>query len=110
MNAAAVWQLIRSGATNPNFLLGVLLEAIFFGTLLFLLSRGDVSFIWPLTSLGLVLTTFAAKFILKETVSGTRWSGVLLILVGSALITYSEKVKGKERERAGQAEMQQDAE
>lgn len=93
MNAAAIWGLIRSGATNPNILLGVLLEATFFGTLLYLLSRGDVSFIWPLTSLGLVLTTLAAKFVLQEEVTYLRWFGVALIVVGSGLITWSEKLK-----------------
>lgn len=93
MSLAAIGGLIKSGATNPNVLLGVFLEATFFGTLLFLLSRSEVSFIWPLTSFGLVLTTFAAKFILREEVTYIRWMGVVLIVVGSGLITYSEKVK-----------------
>ena len=93
MNLAAVLGLIRSGATNPSILIGVALEATFFATLLFLLSRGDVSFIWPLTSLGLVLTTVAAKFVLQEEVTYLRWFGVALIVVGSGLITWSEKLK-----------------
>ena len=97
MNAAAIWSLIRSGATNPSVLLGVALEAMFFGTLLYLLSRGDVSFIWPLTSLGLVLTTLAARYLLREDVSAVRWSGVALIVLGSALITFSEKAKEKQK-------------
>lgn len=93
LNLAAIGSLVRNGATNPNILLGVLFEATFFGTLLYLLSRGDVSFIWPLTSLGLVLTTLAAKFVLQEEVTYIRWFGVALIVVGSGLITWSEKVK-----------------
>ena len=93
MNLAAVLGLIRNGATNPSILIGVALEAAFFGTLLYLLSRGDVSFIWPLTSLGLVLTTLAAKFVLQEEVTYLRWFGVALIVVGSGLITWSEKLK-----------------
>lgn len=93
MNLAAVLGLIRNGATNPSILIGVALEAAFFGTLLYLLSRGDVSFIWPLTSLGLVLTTVAAKYVLQEEVTYLRWFGVALIVVGSGLITWSEKLK-----------------
>ena len=93
LNFSGILHLLKGGLTNPNLLLGVALEAGFFGTLLFLLSRGDVSFIWPLTSLGLVLTTLAARVILHEGVSATRWAGVLLIVVGSGLITWSEKVK-----------------
>jgi len=93
LNLAAIGSLIRNGATNPNILLGVVFEASFFGTLLYLLARGDVSFIWPLTSLGLVLTTLAARFILHEEITYLRWTGVMLIVVGSGLITWSEKSK-----------------
>ncbi len=93
LNLAAVGSLIRHGATNPNILLGVLFEAIFFGTLLYLLSRTDVSFIWPLASLGLVLTTLAARFVLHEEVTSIRWMGILLIVLGSGLIAYSERIK-----------------
>lgn len=87
-----IMRVVKNGATNGNILLGVLFEAIFFGTLLVLMSQGTVSFIWPLTSLGFVLTTIAAKFILREEVSLLRWGGVLLIMLGAGLITYSEKV------------------
>jgi drug/metabolite transporter (DMT)-like permease len=87
-----VLRVFKNGVTNPNILLGVLFEAIFFGTLLVLMSKGTVSFIWPLTSLGFVLTTVAAKFVLHEEVSLLRWGGVLLIMMGAGLITFSEKV------------------
>jgi len=92
ISVAEVLRVIKAGVTNHNILLGVLFEAIFFGTLLVLMSKGTVSFIWPLTSLGFVLTTIAAKLFLHEDVSLLRWSGVLLIMLGAGLITYSEKV------------------
>ncbi len=95
VNFSEVSRLILHGAANANILLGVAFEAAFFGTLLYLMSRSDVSFIWPLTSLGFVLTTLAAKFILHEHVSAIRWGGVILILAGAALITYSEKLEPK---------------
>jgi drug/metabolite transporter (DMT)-like permease len=95
INVSEVTRLIVRGATNINVLLGVASEALFFGTLLYLMSRGDVSFVWPLTSLGFVLTTLAARFILHEHVSALRWGGVLLIVAGAGLITYSEKIAPK---------------
>ena len=95
INVSEVLRLIGRGITNWNVVLGVVCEAAFFGTLLFLMSKGDVSFVWPLTSLGFVLTTLAAKFILHEHVSFLRWGGVFLIVAGAALITYSEKVAPK---------------
>ncbi|MDB6021671.1 MAG: protein of unknown function transrane [Pedosphaera sp.] len=91
INVTEVLRVIKAGVTNHNILLGVLFEAIFFGTLLVLMSKGTVSFIWPLTSLGFVLTTIAAKFILHEEVSLLRWGGVLLIMLGAGVITYTEK-------------------
>src|SRR5881394_1521513 len=91
--AAELTRIIRRGAVNPSILLGVGLETIFFGALLYLLSQRDVSLIWPLTALGFVLTAIAAKFILHEEIHWTRWMGVALIVIGAALVSYSEKMK-----------------
>jgi drug/metabolite transporter (DMT)-like permease len=93
LNAAEIGRLIARGATNRNILLGVLFEAIFFGALLYLLSQRDVSLIWPLTSLGFIITALAAWLVLKEEVSWVRWCGVALIVIGAGLITWSEKLK-----------------
>jgi hypothetical protein len=48
-----VGRLVGRGITNRNILLGVLMETIFFISLLVMLKLWDVSLIWPLTSLGL---------------------------------------------------------
>jgi drug/metabolite transporter (DMT)-like permease len=90
---AALKRVVIQGATNRNILLGVLFEAIFFAGLLVLLAKADVSLIWPLTSMGFVLTTLAAKFIRHEEVSTLRWSGVILIMIGAGLVGWSEKQK-----------------
>jgi drug/metabolite transporter (DMT)-like permease len=88
-------RIIVKGATNPSVLLGVALEAVFFGALLYLLSQRDVSLIWPLTALGFLITALAAKFILKEEVATMRWAGIALIVIGAALVSCSEKAKPK---------------
>ena len=93
LTATEVSRVVRRGAVNPSILLGVALETIFFGALLYLLSQRDVSLIWPLTALGFVLTAVAAKFILHEDIHWTRWLGVALIVIGAALVSYSEKIK-----------------
>ena len=93
LTATEVARVMRRGAVNPSILLGVALETIFFGALLYLLSQRDVSLIWPLTALGFVLTAVAAKFILHEDIHWTRWMGVALIVIGAALVSYSEKLK-----------------
>ena len=84
-------RVIQAGITKPQILLGVLFEALFFICLLILMSRSDISFLWPLTGLSFVFATFAALFFLHEHVSPIRWAGVALIMMGAALISYSEQ-------------------
>jgi drug/metabolite transporter (DMT)-like permease len=96
ISVSEIARVLKDGCTNGRIILGVALEAVFFGCLLYMLSRNDVSFIWPLTSLGFIVTTLAAKFLLDEKVSGIRWAGVTLIALGALLTSYSESVKEKE--------------
>jgi drug/metabolite transporter (DMT)-like permease len=88
-------RVARAGATNGSILLGVLFEALFFASLLILMGRSDISFLWPLTALSFVFATFAAIIFLHEQVSPLRWGGVTLIMLGAALISYSEHCKSK---------------
>ena len=90
-----VARVAKAGVTSPQILLGVLFEAMFFGCLLILMSKSDISFLWPLTGLSFVFATFAAICFLGEHVSTARWAGVVLIVAGAALISYSEHSKPK---------------
>ena len=90
---AEILRLIGRGATNRSILLGMAFETLFFIGLLIMLSNWDVSLVWPLTSLGFVLTTLAAIFIRHERVTPLRWSGVILIMLGASLVGWSEKHK-----------------
>lgn len=93
INASEIMSLIKRGATNKNILIGVFFEAIFFGFLLYLLSQKDVSIVWPLTALGFVITSLAARVFLKEEISSVRWAGICLIVLGASLVTWSAKTK-----------------
>ncbi len=94
-----VWKnvvtMVGNWFTNKDVLFGLLLETIFFVLLQYLLGRCDVSFVWPLTAISFILTTLAAQFLLHERVDVVRWSGVALIMLGAAFISYSEHVKEK---------------
>ena len=98
--AVEIGRLIGRGVANPWILLGTAMETAFFVMLLILLKRNDVSLIWPLTSLGFVLTALAAKFINHETVSPLRWAGVVLIVMGAGLVAWSEKAKERAARQA----------
>ncbi len=100
-SAGEIARIIGRGLTNSSILLGVLFETIFFAALLIMLKNWDVSLIWPLTSLGFVLTTLAAKYIRHEDVTALRWSGVLLIMIGASLVGWSEKSKRPPAPTAG---------
>ncbi|MCX6914379.1 MAG: EamA family transporter [Verrucomicrobia bacterium] len=95
VSVAELVKVIKAGVTNVNVLLGVFCEAVFFASLLILMAKSDISFLWPLTSLSFVFATFAAMWFLHERVSSIRWAGVVFIMIGAALISYSEHAKPK---------------
>jgi len=95
VSAPAIIRLVKSGVTNPSILTGVFFEAMFFCGLLYMMSKADVSFVWPMTSLGFVITPIAAHFMLREQVGGARWLGIALIVVGAGVISWSEQARPK---------------
>lgn len=95
VSAPEMFRLVKSGVTNPAILTGILFEALFFCGLLYLMSQADVSFVWPMTSLGFVITPIAAHYILREQVTGLRWMGIVLIVAGAGVISWSEQAKSK---------------
>jgi len=92
VSAAEIARVVKVGATSPYILGGVFFEALFFACLLILMSKSDISFLWPLTGLSFVFATFAAMMFLHEKVSPMRWTGVVLVVAGAILISYSEKL------------------
>ena len=95
VTAAEITRIVKAGMTNSQILLGVFFEALFFVCLLFLMAKSDISFLWPLTALSFVFATLAAMAFLHEQVTSIRWAGVLFIMIGAALISYSEHHKEK---------------
>lgn len=93
VTVSEVTRVLAAGITNHLILLGVFFQALFFACLLILMSRSDISFLWPLTALSFVFATLAAMFFLQERVTAVRWAGVVLIMLGAALISYSEHSK-----------------
>ena len=103
-NTAEIFRIVKAGATNPQILLGVFFEALFFLCLLMLMSKSEISFLWPLTAMSFVFATFAAIWFLGESVSVTRWIGVILIMIGAAFISYSQHAKEKSAPPAAQSD------
>ena len=74
---------------NPFVLVGMFLY--FAASLLWLivLSRIDLSFAYPLLSIGYIFIVLYSDIVLKEEVSLVRWAGVLTICLGVFLISRS---------------------
>ncbi|HEX4264926.1 MAG TPA: EamA family transporter [Verrucomicrobiae bacterium] len=101
ISVSEVARIVKAGVTSRNILLGVFFEALFFVTLLILMSGNDISLLWPLTGLSFVFATVAAIIFLGEKVPPMRWAGVVLVVAGAVLIGYSEKAN--ERAKAAAA-------
>lgn len=78
---------IKAVVSSPMFLLGVVCMALSFFTLLFTLSRVDVSLAAPASaSLTFIGNAVAAKFFLRENVDKRRWLAAVFVCVGVALL------------------------
>lgn len=72
---------------NGRFLASIFFMTVYFAGFLSLLSWADLSFVFPAMTLAYVVSTLAAKFILKETISLHRWAGTLFVCLGVALVS-----------------------
>ncbi len=70
----------------PSVLVGSISLVIGSFLWLIVLSREDLSFAYPLLSVGYILVTFISAIFFKEKVSWQRWLGVFLIFLGVALV------------------------
>jgi multidrug transporter EmrE-like cation transporter len=78
--------LVRAGM-NPFILTGLACYVFSVLVWLMVLSRVEVSFAYPLLSIGYVVTAFAGYLFFNENMGYIRWAGVLIICFGVYLIT-----------------------
>ncbi|MGD2141197.1 MAG: EamA family transporter [Burkholderiales bacterium] len=76
-------------AANPFVLAGLFSYVVSVVVWLLVLSRVDVSFAYPMLSVGYIVNAIAAYYLFGEDLSLTRVSGILVITVGVYLISRS---------------------
>src|SRR5438552_18002221 len=86
---SSVIRVLARAMTIGWMWLGIGLMAAAFFSLLALLSWADVSFVVPITALSYVAGALGAHFLLHEQVTPARWTGVLLVCFGVALLSLS---------------------
>ena len=84
----APWPFIHA-FLNPLVAAGVALLMVWLISQLSLLSRVDLSYVLPVTSISYVLTALMGKFLLHEPVSTERWIGIGLVVLGVSLVAQT---------------------
>ncbi|OGW34789.1 MAG: 4-amino-4-deoxy-L-arabinose transferase [Nitrospirae bacterium GWD2_57_9] len=76
-------------AGNVYVLAGLFLYVVSVAVWLLVLSRVEVSFAYPLLSVGYIVNAVAGYYLFQENLSLTRITGVLIIIVGVYFVTRS---------------------
>jgi drug/metabolite transporter (DMT)-like permease len=89
ISASTLPPVFLKAATNLNVLLGLVCYGLGFLVWLIVLAKAEVSYAYPLISLGYVFTAILAKLMFGEAVSFTRMAGILVTCLGVFLIARS---------------------
>ena len=76
-------------AVNPYILTGLSCYVVSVVVWLMVLSRVEVSYAYPLLSIGYIVTAFAGWLFFHESIGATRWAGIVVICIGVWLVTRS---------------------
>ena len=89
VNAGTILTLLKGAIGNPFVILGFLCYVISAASWLVILSRVELSYAYPLISIGYILVMILSKYLFNEAVTGYRIAGTLLICGGVFMITRS---------------------
>jgi drug/metabolite transporter (DMT)-like permease len=86
---ASLWKLMGFAFLNSQVLLGFLSFGV--GAVLWLavLAREEVSYAYPLSSLGYIIVLVGSYWLFNEQLSLSRIIGILLLIAGAFFIEYS---------------------
>jgi drug/metabolite transporter (DMT)-like permease len=82
----ALFSVFLKTFTNGSIWLGILSLLLFFVSYLLMLSWADLSYVQPASAIGYAMVALLGYLVLGESVSPTRWIGVLFICGGVALV------------------------
>ncbi len=82
-------RVLLAVAASPYILAGLTCYIFSVVVWLLVLSRVDVSYAYPLLSIGYIVIAFAGWLFLDESIGITRWTGIIVICLGVWLITRS---------------------
>lgn len=74
---------------NPPILTGLLMYVVSVGVWLLVLSRVQVSFAYPMLSIGYIVNAVAAYYLFGEPLTSLRMLGIFIIIAGVYLVGQS---------------------
>jgi drug/metabolite transporter (DMT)-like permease len=81
--------MLLTAMKNPWVISGIVLLIGFFASYLTALSWADLTFVLPSTAFSYVIIALLAKYWQHETVSPSRWLGILFIVCGVGIVANS---------------------
>jgi drug/metabolite transporter (DMT)-like permease len=86
---------------TPYVIFGITLLICFFASYLASLSWADLTYVLPATSVSNILTALLAHFYLHESISLSRWLGILLITLAVGFVAQGPSYTEVEKTTAG---------
>jgi multidrug transporter EmrE-like cation transporter len=89
LDPRSIVTFLQSAATNKFVILGFILYLVSALSWLIILSRVDLSFAYPLISIGYIIIVVLSRFIFDEPVTSFRIAGTALVCAGVFLLMRS---------------------
>jgi len=89
LSARSILNFLQTAISNKFVVLGFLCYLISAASWLIILSRVDLSYAYPLISIGYILVMVLSKYLFNESVTAFRIAGTLLICSGVFLLLRS---------------------
>jgi multidrug transporter EmrE-like cation transporter len=89
LSPRSVFSFLQAAVANKYVVLGFLCYLISAASWLVILSRVDLSFAYPMISIGYILVVVLSKYMFDEPVTGFRIAGTLLVCAGVFLLLRS---------------------
>lgn len=86
---AGILNILFQSMTSPFIISGVSCYVLGLATWVFVLSKNELSFAYPLMSLTYIFVTIAGIYVFQEQVTLLRWVGIAFILLGVFIISRS---------------------
>jgi multidrug transporter EmrE-like cation transporter len=89
LDAGSILTFLQSAAANKFVIFGFLFYLVSAASWLIILSRVDLSFAYPMISIGYIVIVILSKYMFDEPVTTMRIAGTLLVCAGVFLLLRS---------------------